>query len=66
MDAEEARIIKIRKAIGTASPLYRPNRRFWNWLFDTEYTAIGPAPIVWAVLLALVVVWFGALAWFLA
>jgi hypothetical protein len=36
-----------RRFVGSASGMYRPGRRLWNWVFDAEYTAVGPAPIWW-------------------
>jgi hypothetical protein len=42
-----------RKAIGSASSLYRPGKRFWNWFFDTEYTSFGLMPAVWIIPLVL-------------
>lgn len=47
----EADISKVRKLAGTASRLYRPGWRFWNWLVDAEYTSIsGIPPIFWILL----------------
>lgn len=41
-------IADIRKMAGTAKWSYKPGKKFWNWLMDTEYTAkSGIAPIIW-------------------
>lgn len=46
----------LRQFAGTASPLYRPGWKLWNWFFDTEYTSYPGFPAwVWASLVVVIV-----------
>lgn len=51
LDDDAAR--QFRRSMGFESPLHSHGHgrwaQFWNWAFDTEYTAIGPPPIAWIV-----------------
>lgn len=50
LDPTDEEIDDIRRSMGFVRPAYRRGARRWNWFWDAEYVAVGPAPWMWAAL----------------